>query len=415
MRDYVATGLRTSDLGGFAFFVPGRIELLGKHTDYAGGRSLLCALDRGFGVVAMPRPGSLVTVMDSAGGKRLEFPLDPDIAVPRGDWGTYVATVVRRVARNFPEARAGGVIGFTSDLPAASGMSSSTALVIATYLGLEAINELRTLPRYQENIRTPEDLAAYLASIEMGGDFGTLAGDEGVGTLGGSEDHTAILCCKEGFVSRYSFAPTRNEGTIPFPAGQSLAVAFCGHAAPKTGSAQESYNAASLATRRILSLWNQESRRTDPTLGAAVTSDPDAPDRIRRLLDGAADRGLRDRFDQFVLESEDIIPRAADALGRGDLAVFGDLVAASHLAAETLLRNQIPATSRLVRLARGLGAVAASAFGAGFGGSVWAMMDESNADAFVAEWRDRYAREFPDLALSAEFFVTSPGPGAYAL
>src|SRR5688572_29941398 len=197
----------------FVFFVPGRIELLGKHTDYAGGRSLLCAVDRGLGVVAVPRDDSLVRVADTGRGEWRDCQLDPELEVPRGDWANYVATVVRRVARNFPGARRGAQIGFMSNLPVASGMSSSSALVIAVFLALEAINELRNTPQYEENIRSPEDLAAYLASVEMGGSFGTLEGDEGVGTLGGSEDHTAILCCKEGLVSRYSFIPTRSEGT----------------------------------------------------------------------------------------------------------------------------------------------------------------------------------------------------------
>ena len=89
-----------------AFFVPGRIELLGKHTDYAGGRSLLCALDRGFSVVVQPRSDSLVRVADAGTGDHREFQLDPDLDVPRGDWGNYVATVVRRIARTHGHPKA---------------------------------------------------------------------------------------------------------------------------------------------------------------------------------------------------------------------------------------------------------------------------------------------------------------------
>ncbi|MGH7448520.1 MAG: galactokinase family protein, partial [Longimicrobiales bacterium] len=50
------------DLAG-CFFVPGRIEVLGKHTDYAGGRSLLAAVHRGFVVAAAPRPDGAVQVI----------------------------------------------------------------------------------------------------------------------------------------------------------------------------------------------------------------------------------------------------------------------------------------------------------------------------------------------------------------
>ena len=48
-----------------AFFVPGRIEVLGKHTDYAGGRSLLCAVERGFAVLATPRDDAVVRAVDA--------------------------------------------------------------------------------------------------------------------------------------------------------------------------------------------------------------------------------------------------------------------------------------------------------------------------------------------------------------
>ncbi|MGH7679754.1 MAG: galactokinase family protein, partial [Gemmatimonadaceae bacterium] len=77
--------------------------------------------------------------------------------------------------------------------------------------------------------------------------------------------------------------------------------------------------------------------------------------------------------------------------------------------------NQVPATNRLVRLARDSGAVAASAFGAGFGGSVWAMVPSNQTESVTIEWRARYLREFPDLAERAQFFATRPGPGATAI
>jgi galactokinase len=209
--------------------------------------------------------------------------------------------------------------------------------------------------------------------------------------------------------------PTRNEGVIPFPDDYSIAVAFCGKAAEKTGDALKSYNEASLAARRVLALWNEASGQSELTLGAAIANDAGAAGEIRLLLDRKGERRLRDRFDQFALESEDLVPRAAAALASGELTTFGELVATSHLAAEALLGNQIPATSRLVRLARDAGAVASSAFGAGFGGSVWAMVASSDEEPFTKEWRERYRREFPELAGHAEFFVTRPGPGATAI
>lgn len=403
-----------------AFFVPGRIEVLGKHTDYAGGRSLLCAVERGVLASVAPRSDSMVRITDLVRRETFEVLLTPGLEVTRGDWSNYVATVVRRVARNFPEASRGADIAFASDLPAASGMSSSSALMVAVFLALDAVNGLTKDPRYRTELGSPEALAGYLASVENGQSFGALRGDLGVGTFGGSEDHTAIMCCRAGFLSRYAFAPTRSEGVIPFPTDRTLVVAYSGVAAEKTGRAQAWYNEASLAVRCILDLWNDATGRADRSLAVAIESEPEATEHIRRLLthstvpDFSAQR-LRERFDHFVLESEELVPRASDAFARGDFADFGELVSASQEAAERLLGNQISETSELVRLARLAGADAASAFGAGFGGSVWVLVNASDADRFTRDLHAAYERTFPEAATRAAFFSTQPGPGATAL
>ena len=116
------------------------------------------------------------------------------------------------------------------------------------------------------------------------------------------------------------------------------------------------------------------------------------------------------RLDHFVHEAIDIIPHASDALARGDLDTFGALVDDSQSSAERWLANQIPETIALARLARSHGAVAASAFGAGFGGSVWALVRSADASAFIDAWRRDYLGRFPAHADLAQFFVTTPGP-----
>jgi galactokinase len=399
------------------FFVPGRIEILGKHTDYAGGRSLLCAVQRGFVVVVAPRQDGAVKVTDVGRGETRELAIAPDIEIPRADWSAYVAASLRRLARNFPDRRRGAEIAFASDLPAASGMSSSSALSTGIFFAMNAVNDFASDPRYRAVIASREDLAGYLGTIENGQSFGPLIGDLGVGTFGGSEDHTAILCCKSGIVSRYSFSPVRAEGEIPLPPAYTFVVAYSGVPAEKGGAAQSSYNELSLAAQRIILTWNTVTDRSDTSIAAMVESEPEAARRIREVLrttpesDFPAAR-LVERFDQFVMESCDTIPHAAAALARSDVLAFGAWVERSQLGAEVMLRNQIPETIALVQLARRAGAHAASAFGGGFGGSVWALVDAAGADAFAERWREMYARDFPGPAAQAEFIVTRPGPGA---
>ena len=124
---------------------------------------------------------------------------------------------------------------------------------------------------------------------------------------------------------------------------------------------------------------------------------------------------LLGRFEQFLEESEIIVPAAAEAFAKDDAAALGDIAARSQTGAERFLGNQIPETIGLVASARALGAIAASAFGAGFGGSVWSLVEREQAERFRAAWQDDYRRSFPDAAASSEFFVTSAGPGRLRL
>jgi galactokinase len=118
-------------------------------------------------------------------------------------------TVARRLAMNFPGELIGADIGFASDLPPSAGLSSSSALIVAFFLALANVNWLTDHLAYQQNISNREDAAGYLGTIENGQSFGTLAGDRGVGTFGGSQDHTAILCARAGMLRQYSFCPVR--------------------------------------------------------------------------------------------------------------------------------------------------------------------------------------------------------------
>ncbi len=400
-----------------AFFVPGRIEVLGKHTDYAGGRSLLCAAEQGFCVVARVRLDGRIRVIDASTGEVAETALDPAIAPVRGHWGNYPATVARRIARNFPDARLGAELAFSSDLPIASGMSSSSALMIAVFLAIADLNGLGRHAGFRSAIRSAEDLAGYLATIENGNSFGLLVGDRGVGTCGGSEDHTAILCCRPGALSQYRFAPVRREKEIELPAGLAFVIAVSGVVAEKTGAALAAYNRASRSASRVLEAWRAATGRTDPTLDCAINSAPDAIARMRDALDGAMDQEfsatiLRDRFEQFRTESQELIPAASEALSAGDLTRFGLQVDRSQDAAEAWLGNQIAETITLARRARECGAIAASAFGAGFGGSVWALVSEDEVPPFIARWSAAYRTAHPDAASRATFLKTNPGPSA---
>ena len=404
-----------------SLFVPGRIEVLGKHTDYAGGATLTCAVERGVCAVYSARRDGLVRVVDMTDRRAIEFPMVPDLAIPMGDWANYPMTVARRVARNFEPPLAGVDFSFRNTLPVSAGMSSSSALITAVFLAIAEVNRLGDRDGYRKHVHGLADLAGYLGSVENGQPFGALAGDHGVGTFGGSEDHTAILCSEPGRVGYFEFCPGRRIATLPVPKDYTFAIASSGIVAQKTGNARDRYNRASLLVGEILRLWRDATGESHDTLGAAVHSRPDAPARLESAIrEGHSDAflpaDLAKRLAQFLLENEELVPAAARALADGNVDAFGRVADESQKGAEGLLMNQVPETIALARIARELGAAASSAFGAGFGGSVWALVPANDAQGFADRWRARYKEiARPRVLARSTFFLTAAGPPATAL
>ncbi|MGP9613532.1 galactokinase family protein [Brachybacterium sp. AOP42-B2-9] len=421
--------------------MPGRIEVLGKHTDYGGGRVLVCAVDRGITVraeEAAGEPGALEAVSDAyPGALRLEAGTPPTL--PAGHWGRYVHTVLARLTENFGPLRPARLT-VSSDLPPASGMSSSSAMITGAAMALADLNGLPATEAWSAQLPDRMSLAGYAASIENGKSFGGLAGRPGVGTSGGSLDHTGMLVSQEGQISCAEFAPMRLIDRVPLPDEWSFVVAVSGVLAEKTGAAQELYNRGPALLTALVERWNRATGRADATVQAALRSLvgedlerpllPDAElsapvptggaleasplahdERLAPLRRLAAEGAERDRLDQFLLESAVLVPRAHAALRDGDLDAFAAATAASQRLAETHLRNQVSQTVALVDTAGALGARAASAFGAGFGGSVWALVPTADADGFAADWKERYLRT-EGAPPTASTLVTRPGaPG----
>ena len=119
-------------------------------------------------------------------------------------------------------------------------------------------------------------------------------------------------------------------------------------------------------------------------------------------------------MEQFDREAA-IVRSAADALALSELDELGRLIDESQAGAERLLGNQVAETITLARSARELGAIAASAFGAGFGGSVYALVRASEAEDFQHRWAERYLAAFPARREHATFFVTGAAAPAHAI
>ena len=411
--------------GRRVWIVPGRIEVLGKHVDYAGGRSLLCSVQRGIVVVARARGDRTLTMRDAR--RRETFSTAFDDPTPASfPWSVYPLTVLQRLRLNFGDMVRGADIALASNLPPAAGVSSSSALTVGLTLALAALSDLAQHPAWQASIPDRPALAGYIGALENGIAFRDLPGERGVGTMGGAQDQTAILCCAPGQLDVFAWSPVRHERTVPWTEGFSFVIGVSGVIAAKTGAAKDRYNRAARTAQRLLEAWNQVGNGEARSLAEAFTeaSGTASPTAVPPALVDAANAGANEEFSaahltgrlqQFFDESYRFVPAAADALARHALLEFGEVVAGSQQGAERALENQIAETISLVRIARDEGAVAASAFGAGFGGSVWAMVRSSQADSFIARWRELYTEAHRGASRRSQFFLTEPSAPAFEL
>ena len=397
------------------YVVPGRVELVGKHVDYAGGRSLTCAVDLAITAEVSALRDAIIRVRDADRRGLVEVPLRADSARVHGAplWSSYVVAVARRFARDFSRAGIGVDVSLKSRLPASAGLSSSSALIVAIATALVDANDMEHDPRWREMVPDAVARAEYFGAMETGAPFADSPGDDGVGVRGGAQDHVALVCAEAESVGQFSYLPARLERRIPWPAEYQLAIGVSGVTATKSGNARARYNRASDATRALLRLWNAATGRTDPTLAHALDVDSGAIAQLTWLASQGTeefDAGfLTRRLAQFNEEVGTIVPRVGDALRDRDFSALGPLVDRSQELAEGALENQIPETIFLARSAREHGATAASAFGAGFGGAVWAMVPNVNSSAFLDDWRARYAAAFPKRAAHSKWLLTRPG------
>jgi galactokinase len=410
---------------------PGRVNLIGEHTDYNGLPVLPMAIDRAVWVAARPRHDGIVEAvnLDAAFAPRT-FAWQSTIAPSAsGDWANYLKAAVQCAARRRP---AGGV-SFTvaSDLPAAAGLSSSSALVVATALAALAAHEVAVDPRA---------LAEELAAAERY-----------VGVLSGGMDQGVILLAEAGAALHLDFFPLRAQA-IPIPAGGAVIVAESLVRAEKSAGARSSYNRrvveCRLACRLFSALRGTPIRRLGDlvAVGTAGTLAPHAaalasrvPDTAlsladiasaiavpaaeleplladddRRPLDLGTDRGFRPvARARHVLSEADRVAATVAALRAGDLERVGRLMTASHRSCRDDYEVSVPDVDELVAVLEEAGAFGARMTGAGFGGAVVALASPERVPEILAAADARfYHRRLAPADAARHRFVFSPAAGA---
>ena len=370
---------------------PGRVNLIGEHTDYNALPVFPMALRQEVRVLFRPREDSLVRFANPDPEFPLRsFSLSPDIPPEKtGDWGNYLRAPCQALVRQLGPLKGIDAL-LTSTVPVASGLSSSSALVIAVGRALLHANgtEIETLALAEEMARA----------------------ERYTGTQGGGMDQAISLGAVAGHASRIEFDPLRMFET-PVPPGWRFVVGHTLVRAEKSGGAQAAYNrrreecAEALATMGR-AVGRGEERLTYPELLSSLP--------LRELLSRAENHlqpPLLQRFRHVVTEAARVY-EAEEAMRRGDLLTFGILMDASHDSLRNDYEVSAPELDRLVELAREGGAAGARLTGAGFGGCMVALTDERHLDGVFLSLEGYYRERPSHPPLSQVLFLAEPSGGA---
>ena len=336
---------------------PGRVNLIGEHTDYNGGFVLPTAVDLGIAIALVPTDDRRVELTRLDTGEQGSVDLDA-IEPASGHWSDYVAgTAWAMQAAGLPTTGFRGVIG--SDLPAGAGLASSAALELATAWALSG------------GKRPPADPMSLARLAQR-------AENEHVGVACGLMDQFAVVFGMAGHALLLDCRSLDNRA-VPLPAETRLVI--CDSGAPRS-LASSAYNA-----RRA------ECERAVDTLREIEPGVRDLRDVTAALLEAGRPRldDVAYRRARHVVTENARVLATVDAMAGGDLAAVGAAFAASHRSLGDDFEVSSPALDALVDIAATVrGVIGARLTGAGFGGCTVNLVHEGAVDALRLAIESRY-------------------------
>lgn len=365
----------TDSLPDGTWFAPGRVNLIGEHTDYNDGFCMPFALPQRVTLAAGARSDQRWRVHSTNRDETVEF--GPDDLRPGEDpgWHGYVAGVVWALQEAGYEV-GGADLVLSSDVPVGSGLSSSAALECATLTALADMFDLDIAPLDRAV------LARRAENAYVGAPTGLL--DQAASTLC-TDGHALFFDCRDLSTEQVPFAPG-DDGLAMLVLDTNTPHSHVdGEYAERRASCEQA--------ARILGV---------PALRDVAAGELE--DALARLGDDRLRRRVR-----HVVTEDARVQQAVALLRAGRLSDLGTVLDASHTSMRDDFEITVPTVDVAVETARAHGAIGARMTGGGFGGCIIALVREELADAVGRS----VAGEF--LALGYEpptWFVAAPGPGA---
>jgi galactokinase len=350
-------------------FAPGRVEILGNHTDYNGGVVLSAALQLGVTATGDRLPDGRIE-LSSEGLDGVEK-IDRRLGLHRSEqWIDYPLGVAEMLARAGAEA-GGFFIHFSSTLPSGAGLSSSAALEVATAALL-----LKIYPHPLSRLEVAK-LCRRAENEFVGVNCGLL---DQASSVFGRRDHLVHLDCRAEWVE-----------TIPLPPHLGFLVINSGVKHALVGGEYNERREQCFEAARLMGI--DTLRDASPAQLEAA----DLPDLVKRRA-------------RHVVGENDRVFQAIEALKCGDADRLGALMTASHRSSMENFENSTPELDLLVNLAiQKTGCLGARLTGGGFGGAIVALVEMQDADRVLFEVKSDYESLTPHRA---EGFLCQAGDGA---
>lgn len=351
---------------------PGRVNLIGEHTDYNEGFVLPIAIERGISYLVSPREDDRVCLFSFNFNEYDEFSLS-DIQRSKKGWSNYVRGVAK-----FLVEKTGGLRGLNAliygDLPIGAGLSSSAAMEVGAALSFQAVNAFQI---------DKKELGLICQRAE----------NEFVGMRCGIMDQFASLLSEEG-MALFLDCRTLETKNIPLPRGHLIAI-------------------CDSKVRRELVSSEYNKRRQECETAAKILGVKSLRDATPEMLDREKLGETVYKRAKHVVEENLRVLQAIEALQKGNVALFGELMKASHISLRDLYEVSCRELDILVDIALSVpGVLGARLTGAGFGGCTVNLLKEDSRNAFEQTIKKNYKEA---TGFETEIWFTHPAQGGFII
>ena len=357
-------------------YAPGRVNIIGEHTDYNDGFVMPCAINYGTAIAGSKRADHIWNVYAADLDLEDTFSLDEDFPQSEQKWANYVRGVVKFIQERCPQFKQGADLVISGNVPHSSGLSSSAALEVA--IG-KFCQQLSDLPLTHTEIAL---IGQKAENKFVGANCGNM--DQLISALG-QKDHLLMIDC-------------RSLETQPTPVPKDVAVIIVNSNVPHDLVTGE-YN-----TRR----WQCE--KAAEFFGVKALRDVSVEEFQKREAELTALNSLVAKRARHVVTENQRVLDAVEALKHNDLTKLGELMGQSHESMRDDFEITVPQIDYLVELAQlVIGKTGGARMtGGGFGGCIVALAPHDKVEEVRKIIADNYEKQ---TGLKEDFYVCTASQG----